>query len=160
MHDSALVRGLQRVRDLKRDAKRFVERNLMDCTCGNLNTGSRDLTATARNPAGARSWKPRTDGQSVFQRVAFDEFEDQSRSAMRLCDFVDRRDVGVVERGQHLCLAVESRQAFPIAHERRREYFDRDVTTELLVVGAIDFAHATGTEKRADFVTTYSTAEG
>src|SRR4030095_7555228 len=55
---------------------------------------------------------------------------------------VDRADVGVVERGQDLRLALEPRQSVRIENEISRKKFDRDVPIQLRIAGAINFAHS------------------
>ena len=51
------------------------------------------------------------------ERLAFDELEHQRLEAVRLLEPVDRRDVRVVERRQHLRLALEPRQALGILRQ-------------------------------------------
>ena len=79
---------------------------------------------------------------------AFDQFENKRA----LFDTVDRRDVGMVQRGQHLRFAGEARQAVGIGGENVRQDFDGDVAIELGIGGAIDGAHAAFAEFGDDAV--------
>ena len=84
------------------------------------------------------------------QRLALHELEHQCRDAIHLLEAVDRADVRVIERRQHPRFALEAREAFGMAREEPRQDFDRNVPTEPLIVSAIDFAHATDAQWRAD----------
>ena len=65
---------------------------------------------------------------------------------------VNRGDVGVIQRRQHLCFALKSGEPFGIVCERFRQNFDGHVAPELGVVGLIHLAHAARTNVREDFV--------
>ena len=60
----------------------------------------------------------------------------------------------MVERREHLRLALESREAFAIAGERVGQDLDRDLASELGVARAIHLAHPAGAERRNDLVRT------
>ena len=60
----------------------------------------------------------------------------------------------MVQRGERLRLALESREAFRIAGEQVRQDFDRDIAIEVRVSGPIDFAPATRADGRLDDVRT------
>ena len=62
------------------------------------------------------------------------------------------RDVWMVERGQHLRLALESRDALGIERQGFRQYFDRHLAPQLRVARAVDFAHPARAERGNDFV--------
>ncbi len=49
--------------------------------------------------------------------------------------------LGMVEARERLRLALEPRQAFRVPRHRRRQHFDRDLTTKPRVARSIDFAH-------------------
>ena len=76
------------------------------------------------------------------QRLAFDEFQDETADAGILDDAVDRRDVGVAERRQQPRLTLEPRDPIGAAGDLGRKDLDGDVAAEPRVVGAIDLAHA------------------
>jgi len=73
---------------------------------------------------------------------------------------VDLRDVGVIERGQYLCFALEACEALRVLGERRRKNLDRYVAIELGVVCAVDFAHTARPDGRKDFVRSQTSPGG
>ena len=81
-------------------------------------------------------------GNDVGERRPFDQFEDQRLDAVRFLESVDRRDVRMIERREDLRFALEPRETFGVLREEIRQHLQRDVTIELRVAGAIDFAHA------------------
>jgi len=60
----------------------------------------------------------------------------------------------MVERGEHLRLAFETRQTLRISGEYLREDLQRNVSSEPRVAGAIYLAHSARTERAADFIET------
>ena len=65
---------------------------------------------------------------------------------------VDRPDVRMVERGQHLRFALETGEAIRIAREGVRQDLQRDLAIQLGIARAIDLAHAAGPEGGEDLV--------
>jgi hypothetical protein len=55
---------------------------------------------------------------SIFQQLrqgwAFNQFHHQRAIGCRFFQAVNRRDIGVIERGEHLCFALEARHALDI----------------------------------------------
>ena len=64
----------------------------------------------------------------------------------------DVRDVRVVEGGEHLCLARESREPLGIGGERLRQDLQRDVALQSGVARAVDFPHTAGAHGTGDLV--------
>ena len=87
---------------------------------------------------------------------AVDELHDQKRIARVLFDAVERRDTGMIERREQLGFALEPGEPFGVTRDIIGQNFDRDVSTELGVVRAIDFTHATLADGLDDFVGTES----
>ncbi len=81
MHDAALVRSLEPSRHLLCDAHRLRE----------------------GKASGMR-------GKSIRQCLALDELEDQRLEAARFFQSVQRGDVGMVQRGENLRLALKACQ--------------------------------------------------
>ncbi len=73
-----------------------------------------------------------------------------ARTRRRVLQTVDRSDVWVVERGEHVRLARESRQPLGIGREFRREDLDRNVAAELLITGAIHLPHPARSQPARD----------
>jgi hypothetical protein len=69
-----------------------------------------------------------------------------------ILDAVDRGDVGMIERGQHLRLAREARHPRRVAGEIFGDQLDRDFASELAVGGAIHLAHGALTELGRDAI--------
>ena len=126
--DAALVRGLERRGDLTRDRQRFVERN-------------------------------RALRDAVRQRRAVDQFEHQ-RALRQPCflEPVDLRDVRMIERREHLRLALESRDAIGIGGEEFGQNLDRDVAVQPRIARPIHLAHAACAEGGNDLVRAESRA--
>ena len=70
----------------------------------------------------------------------------------RALEAVDVRDVGVVERGQQLRLALEAGEALGILRQLGRQHLDRDVASELRVSGAVDLPHTSRAEGSGESV--------
>ena len=58
----------------------------------------------------------------------------------------------MVERGEHLRFALETREPVGVVRRTSRQDFDRDIASELRVARAIDLAHAAGAEMGDDLV--------
>ena len=57
--------------------------------------------------------------EPLRERLAFDQLQHQERLAVGLLEAVDRADVRVVERREHLRLALEARQALGVVRDVR-----------------------------------------
>ena len=77
---------------------------------------------------------------------------DEGGSDRGLFQAVDLRDVRVIQRGERLRFAFESRQSIRIVGERVGKNLQRDVTIEFRVPRAIDLAHPTRAERGDDLV--------
>ena len=65
---------------------------------------------------------------------------------------VNRRDVRMIQRGQHLRFACEAGHTVGIVRERLRQHLDRDLAVQLGVGGAIHRAHPAFTELGRDAI--------
>ena len=75
---------------------------------------------------------------AVCQRRAVDELEHEGP----LFEAVDLRDVRMVERRQHLRLALKARDAIGIGGKEIRKNLDGDVAAQPRITRSIHFAHA------------------
>jgi hypothetical protein len=91
-------------------------------------------------------------GQRPAQRLPFHEFEHQVVQFLGLLQTVDRRDAGVIQRGQGTRLAPEARQPFRVAGELGRQGLDRHVPAEFAVVRPVDLAHSSRAQHAEDAV--------
>ena len=69
-----------------------------------------------------------------------------------LFEVVDARDVGMVERGEHLRLALEPGEPVGVLGERLGLHLQRHVAVELRVVGLVDLSHAAFADLGGDLV--------
>ena len=95
---------------------------------------------------------------AIGQRRPFHEFEHERRHVAGILESVDGRDVLMVERCEHVRLALESRCAIDTADARVADDFQRHVAMELGVARAIDLPHTAGAHERDDFVRAESRA--
>ena len=58
----------------------------------------------------------------------------------------------MIERGEHLRLALEAREPIGVGGKDRGQDFQRDVATKPGVAGTVDFAHPAGADRHQDFV--------
>jgi hypothetical protein len=65
---------------------------------------------------------------------------------------VDVRDVRVIQRGEHLSLAAEAREAIGIVGHGGEEDLDRHVAIQPPIATAVDFAHPARAEDGHDLV--------
>ena len=97
---------------------------------------------------------------AVRQRRSLHQFQDERGSGARLLNPVDAGDVGMIERRQHACLALESREPIGVRREDAGQDLDRDVASEPRIVCAVHLAHSAGAKRRHDVVVADSIAGG
>ena len=110
-------------------------------------------SAIWRAMASASVERHRPARDSIGQRLALDEFEDQRGHAVGLFEPVDRADVRMIERCQDPRLAFEPRESIGIARKEARQDLDRHVAAELRVARAIDLAHAARAQQACSWYT-------
>src|SRR5207249_8670226 len=77
----------------------------------------------------------------VAQSLARQVLHHNERAALKFTDFVDRADVGVIERGSSASLAAETFERLSILGQVIRQKLERDKAAELGVFGLIHDAH-------------------
>ena len=82
--------------------------------------------------------------------LALDVLHGEEALAVGLFDRIDGDDVGMVEGGDRLDLALEAGEAVGILGERRRQGLQRDLAVQTLVLGKVDDPHAALTELGED----------
>jgi hypothetical protein len=102
---------------------------------------------------GLVNWDP-SALQTFRQILAFDELEDEEGLAVRLLEPVDRRDVGMVQRGEEMGLALETGEPLGVPGHVGRKRLDGDLAAELRVGGPVDLPHPPGPEGSQDLVGT------
>ena len=96
----------------------------------------------------------RARAQAAAQRLAFEQLRHDVRRAVVRPEFVDRRDVRVVQDARRPRLRLEALQAIRILRERRRQHLDRHLAPEPRVARAVDLSHPAGADGRENFVGT------
>ena len=87
--------------------------------------------------------RERSFRDSVGKRRPLDELHHQRLRLVRFFEAVDVSDVRVIQRGEHLRLAMESSQPLRVGDEGVWQYLQRIVTFKCCVVRTPDLAHAT-----------------
>jgi hypothetical protein len=108
-----------------------------DPGCVRLRQAGGNLGAKRRQLA---KWQ-RSCRDQIAQRVSLDALEDQVRARVARPDFVERDDVGMIQRRHRSSFAFEAREPFRIGGDVSMQDFDRDVTPEPRISRAIDLAH-------------------
>src|SRR5262249_40942149 len=88
----------------------------------------------------------------------FDELHHERRHACLFLDAVNRRDVRMVQRGEHLGLALKPRKAIGVGRQLDRQDLDRDVPLQPCVGRAIHLTHSAGAERADNLVRAESRA--
>ena len=95
--------------------------------------------------------RQRTALQAGAQRLALDELHHDKRRVGLPGEFEDRQDVRVRQLGDAQRFPLEARERHGIFRQGFRQDFDRDVTVEADIAGAIHLAHAAFAEFGHDF---------
>ena len=91
-------------------------------------------------------------GDRLAQRLPFEQLHHGVGDAVVAAEVVNGEDIGMGQRRDGMCLALEARQAIGIGRKLHRQDFERNLATQFRVARAIDLAHATGTDRRDDLV--------
>jgi uncharacterized protein len=94
----------------------------------------------------------RTVPDAICKRGPFDQLHHERMSSPGIFESVDRGDVGMIERREHLRLALESRHAFGVARECFGQDFQRHIAPELGIARAVDLAHPAGANRGKNLV--------
>src|SRR5581483_2862646 len=84
--------------------------------------------------------------------LSLDQLECEADDAVRFFEAVDCSDVRMIERGEDLRFAPESRDAFLVLREARRQHLDGGIAIQTLVARAEDFTHPARADGREDLV--------
>ena len=90
--------------------------------------------------------------EALAECLTLDQFHDQGMDLIGFLDSVDGGDVGVIQSGQDLGLAVKTRDAIPIPGKGLRQDLDGHLTVEFGIGGAIDLTHAALAELRRNLI--------
>ena len=117
---------------------------------GRMGGGERrgDLRAAAHHFGSGQS----IGRNALFERLAGDQLHDQEVDAIGFGDIVQHDDVGMIQSGDGAGFLKEAALAVRVGHAAMGQDLDSDGAPEPRVTGAVDFAHASGAERRFDFV--------
>ena len=73
---------------------------------------------------------------------------------------VDRGDVRMIEGGEHLGFALETREAIGVERQGLREDLHGDVAIQRAIMCAIDLAHPALSNRAGNFVRAKASADG
>jgi hypothetical protein len=62
----------------------------------------------------------------------------------------------MIERGKDLCFPLEAREPIRIVRKRVGQDLQRDITAQLRIMGAVDFAHPSAANRPDNFVVPYA----
>jgi hypothetical protein len=97
--------------------------------------------------------------QSIFERLALDQFHGEELQAAVVFEAVDRGDVSMLQTGEQSCFALEACNPLGIARHLFGQDLDCDLAAQLCVTGAIDLTHAALAQLRGDLVVTEGLAD-
>ena len=89
----------------------------------------------------------------IAQSIAINVLHGDEMYAFALTDFVDVRDVRMIERGSGGGLLLEAAHSIPISSNLGRQDLQRDFAMQPQIFRQINFAHAPFAEQRADLIT-------
>ena len=97
-----------------------------------------------------RSFEP------LSERVALDQLENEALHPLADLETMNRRDVGMVQRGEQVGFALQPRRPFRITDQGLREDLDGDIPFELRIGGPVDLSHPARADAVADDVRAYA----
>jgi len=83
----------------------------------------------------------RTSTQSIIERFAFDELQNEVLLTVCFLKTVNRANVPMTQRREHLRLSLKPRQPIRITRQMLRQRFDRNLSIKPRVVRKIHYAH-------------------
>ncbi len=109
-------------------------------------------SATVMAMSMTRSTGQRPGAEDLVERRPVDQLHDDEAAAFVLADVVEGADVGVVEGRGGAGFALEPLGGERIGRHRLGQELQRDVAAEAEILGAVDHAHAAGTQPIDDAV--------
>ena len=88
----------------------------------------------------------RSASDTVFQCHAVEELHSDKRLMVLLPDFIDRADIGMIQGGSRLRLALKPSQRLGVVRNSIREKLQGDKSVQGYVLGLVDYTHAAAAE--------------
>src|SRR5258708_121461 len=107
---------------------------------------NRDCSRRCLFPAQRGSPPPRA------KRFSVEKLHHLVHDAVLGSSILDRKDVGMTERGHRLSLALQTREGERMLGEVGAKYLDRHIPTQKLILGAVDLAHRASADQSDDLV--------
>ena len=79
---------------------------------------------------------------ALRQRRSVDQFHSQCNYAVGLFQSINGCDVGMVQRGEHLRLPMESSHPFGVVYKIFGQDFQRDFAAQLCIAGTVHLTHS------------------
>src|SRR5215471_2764494 len=99
-----------------------------------------------------RFWFHRAASDGVFQRLTFEKFHCDERSAVLFANVVDRADIGMVQCGSGFGFAAKPFERLRIVSQRIGKKLKGNETVEPCVLGLVDHTHPAAAEFFEDAV--------
>ena len=119
--------------------------------CNEVGRGGESNLSEQRAALTCRSARP-NEKYPIGERRSVDQLQDERVSLTAVLEPINRPNVRVVERGQHLRFALEACEAIGIERERIGDDLQRDVASQFRIARPIHFAHAAGPKGGEDLV--------
>ena len=89
---------------------------------------------------------------SLRERLALDQFEDEESQTLVFLEIVDGGNVGMIERGQNFGLTLEAAYAFGIVAELLGKNLDCDFALQLQVARGVNLSHPALADQGRNFI--------
>src|SRR5271167_2178553 len=99
-------------------------------------------------------------GHSLAKGSAFDKLGSNKMQAISLPEFINGKNVGVIQSRGGVCFLFKTTQATLVMSQFGRNHFERNLASELDVLGKVNLSHASNPEQGDDFVMRQLSAGG
>ena len=110
------------------------------------------MAGDASRRSTAWSSKKRPFQTSSWVSIAIHELHHERRKRAGIFEAIERGDVWMIERREHVRFSPEPGEAFRVAPQRLGKNLQSDITTELGVAAAVYLSHAALSDDGDDFV--------
>src|SRR5688572_26259122 len=94
----------------------------------------------------------RSSEETLLQRLAFDELENQKWCVVSLDEIEERADIGMVHLRDEPRLARVARETIDVVGECRWEHLDGHVASKARIARVIHLAHGASTQQRDNLI--------
>ena len=112
------------------------------------------MAGDASRRSTAWSSKKRPFQTSSWVSIAIHELHHERRKRAGIFEAIERGDVWMIERREHVRFSPEPGEAFRVAPQRLGKNLQSDITTESWMAAAVYLSHAALSDDGDDFVTT------